>query len=58
MGTGLTPLDEYAARKRDREAAVAARERTHIYLGNAKVTIFVVTLLYTAVRLGELSSTV
>ena len=54
----MTPLDEYAARKRDREATVAARERTHIYLGNAKVAIFVATLIYTAVRLGDLSSTV
>jgi hypothetical protein len=58
VGTGLTPLDDYAARKRDRQATVAARERTHIYLGNAKVAIFVATLIYTAVQLGELSSTV
>ena len=35
------PLDEYAARKRDREAAAAARERTHVHLGNAKVAIFI-----------------
>lgn len=52
------PLNEYAARKHDRAATVAARERTHIYLGNAKVAIFVATLIYTAVRLGDLSSTV
>ncbi len=54
----MTPLDDYAARKHDRQATVAARERTHIYLGNAKVAIFVATLIYTAVRLGDLSSTV
>jgi hypothetical protein len=53
-----TPLDEYAARKRDRETAAAARERTHIYLGNAKVAIFVATLIYTALKLGDLSSVV
>ncbi|MEO7133341.1 MAG: hypothetical protein ABI024_03895, partial [Vicinamibacterales bacterium] len=58
METGLTPLDEYATRKRDRQATVAARERTHVYLGNAKVAIFVGTLIYTAVRLGALSSAV
>ena len=52
----MQPLDEYAARKRDREATAAARERTHIYLGNAKVAIFIVTLIYTAARLGSLSS--
>jgi len=52
------PLNEYAARKHDRAATVAARERTHAYLGNAKVAIFVATLIYTAVRLGDLSSTV
>ena len=53
-----SPLDEYAARKRDRAAVVSARERTHIFLGNAKIAIFVSTLAYTAVRLGNLSSTV
>ena len=54
----MQPLDEYAARKRARETAAAARERTHIYLGNAKVAIFVLTLVYTAARIGDLSSTV
>ena len=52
-----SPLDEYAVRKRDREIAVAARERTHILLGNAKVAIFVVALIYTFVMLGSLSTT-
>jgi hypothetical protein len=45
------PLEEYAARKRDREAAARARERTHIHLGNAKVAIFIGAVIYTAVVL-------
>ena len=53
----MLPLDEYAARKRDRQAAAAARERTHIYLGNAKVAIFVAMVIYTFVMLGSLSTT-
>jgi hypothetical protein len=52
------PLEEYAARQRDREAAAAARERIHIHLGNAKVAIFVGTVIYGAAMLGSLSSTV
>ncbi len=40
------PLDEYAARKHDREAAAARRERTHIHLGNAKVAIFIGAVIY------------
>lgn len=55
--SAINPLDEYAARKRDREAAAAARERTHIHLGNAKVAIFVALVAYTLIRLGSLSST-
>jgi hypothetical protein len=35
-----------------RQAVVAARERTHIHLGNAKVAIFVGALIYGAVTLG------
>jgi hypothetical protein len=42
------PLEEYAARQRDREAAAKARERTHIHLGNAKVAIFIAAVIYTA----------
>lgn len=41
-----SPLQEYAARQRDREAAAAARERTHIHLGNAKVAIFIAAVIY------------
>lgn len=51
-----TPLQEYAARKADRAAAVAARERVHVHLGNAKVAIFIVTLIYTAATIDRLSS--
>ena len=40
------PLEEYAARQRDREAVAAARERTHIHLGNAKVAIFIAAVIY------------
>ncbi|HEX8027506.1 MAG TPA: hypothetical protein VF491_03545 [Vicinamibacterales bacterium] len=52
------PLDEYAVRKRDRQAASAARERVHVNVGNAKVAIFVVTLIYAAVNISNLSSVV
>jgi hypothetical protein len=52
------PLEEYATRKNARQAAAAARERTHIYLGNAKVAIFIAAIIYTAARLGNLSSTI
>jgi len=54
----LDPLAEYASRKRNREAAAAARERVHIYLGNAKVAIFIVAVIYTGARLGSLSSSI
>lgn len=53
----MQPLDEYASRKRDRDLAVKARERTHMHLGNAKVAIFVAIVVYTFVNLGSLSST-
>jgi hypothetical protein len=47
------PLEEYAARKRDREAAANRRERTHIHLGNAKVAIFIGAVIYTAYVLAS-----
>jgi hypothetical protein len=53
----VQPLDEYSARQRSREAIVAARERTHIWLGNAKVAIFVVTVIYSIAMIGSLSAT-
>ena len=50
------PLDEYAQRRRAREADVAARERVHIWLGNAKVAIFIAIAIYWALTLGGDSS--
>lgn len=50
--TPLPPVDEYSRRLAVRQAAVAARERTHIHLGNAKVAIFIGALIYGAVTLG------
>ncbi len=51
-----TPLEEYAQRQRAREADVAARERVHVRLGNAKVAIFLGILIYWALTLGGDSS--
>ena len=52
----ITPLDEYAQRRRAREADVAARERVHVWLGNAKVALFLGILSYWALTLGGDSS--
>ena len=52
------PLQEYAARKSDRAATAAARERVHVHLGNAKVAVFIVTLIYSAATIDHLSSMV
>jgi hypothetical protein len=46
------PLDEYAQRKRSREHDAAAKERVHVWLGNAKVAIFLGVLIYWAVTLN------
>jgi hypothetical protein len=46
------PLEEYALRQRDREATAAARERTHVHLGNAKVAIFIAAVIYGAYALS------
>ena len=48
----MTPLEEYANRQRAREADAAARERVHVWLGNAKVAIFLAILIYWAVTLN------
>ena len=48
----VVPLDEYARRQQAREADVAARERVHVWLGNAKVAIFLGILIYWAVTLN------
>lgn len=47
------PLDEYAARKRARESAVAALDQKHVYLGNAKVAIFIAAVVYSFYALGN-----
>ena len=47
------PIDDYRKRKYDREATAALRERTHVHLGNAKVAIFIVALIYTGYALGN-----
>lgn len=43
------PLDTYRVRAAQRQLAAAARERTHVRLGNAKVAIVIVTMIYWAV---------
>ena len=48
----ISPVEEYARRLKGRQAAAAARERTHLHLGNAKVAIFIGALIYGAVTLG------
>jgi hypothetical protein len=49
----VSPLDEYAQRKAARHATVAARERAHLQLGNAKVTLFLAAIAYGAYALGN-----
>ena len=49
---GRVPVAEYTQRKKAREETAAARERTHVLLGNIKVAIFIATLIYTAYALG------
>ena len=48
----IPPLEEYAKRQRACEADAAARERVHIWLGNAKVAIFIGILIYWAATLN------
>ena len=50
------PLEEYAARKRAREAVAAARERTHVHLGNGKVTLFIAAVIYSGYALNRAPS--
>ncbi|MDP3720714.1 MAG: mismatch repair protein [Acidobacteriota bacterium] len=45
----LSPLDAYRERVAARQLAAAARDRTHVRLGNAKVAIVVGTMIYWAV---------
>ena len=44
-----SPLEEYAQRLAARQQVVAARERAHVRLGNAKVATFLFVLIYWAV---------
>lgn len=46
------PIEEYSRRRQARESAAAAHERVHVWLGNAKVAIFIGILLYWAVTLN------
>lgn len=46
------PLDEYAHRQKAREADAAAHERVHVWLGNAKVAIFIGILIYWGITLN------
>lgn len=48
----LSPLDEYARRRKARQADADAHERVHVRLGNAKVAIFLVIPIYWAVTLN------
>jgi len=50
---GKVPIDEYLKRKIARESAVAALDRKHVYLGNAKVAIFITAVVYTGYALGR-----
>jgi hypothetical protein len=53
LKTVRPPLEEYALRQREREAAATARERTHIHLGNAKVAIFIAAVIYSGYVLSR-----
>jgi hypothetical protein len=52
------PLDTYRARAAERQRAAAAKERTHVRLGNAKVAIVIATMIYWAVTLQGSPSSV
>lgn len=45
----MSPIETYRARLAERQAVAAARERTHVALGNAKVAVFILVLIYWAV---------
>ena len=52
-----SPVDEYAARKTQRDRTAAERERVHVHLGNAKVALFLAAVVYGAYALGNDPST-
>lgn len=49
----MSPSDEYASRKRQREATAAERERAHVNLGNAKVALFLAAVVYGGYAIGN-----
>ena len=53
-----TPLETYGARLAERQAVAAARERSHVALGNAKVAVFILVLIYWAVTVRGNPNTV
>lgn len=53
-----TPLETYGARLAERQAVAAARERSHVALGNAKVAVFILVLIYWAVTVQGNPNTV
>ena len=53
-----TPLETYGARLAERQAVAAARERSHVALGNAKVAVFMLVLIYWAVTVQGNPNTV
>ena len=53
-----TPLEIYRARLAERQAVAAARERSHVALGNAKVAVFMLVLIYWAVTVQGNPNTV
>lgn len=52
------PIEIYRARLAERQAVATTRERTHVALGNAKVAVFILVLIYWAVTIQGNPSTV
>jgi len=53
-----TPLETCGARLAERQAVAAACERSHVALGNAKVAVFILVLIYWAVTVQGNPNTV
>jgi len=52
---GTSPSDEYTQRLAARQLVVGSRDRMHVRLGNAKVAIFIIGLIYWAVTVQNAS---
>ncbi len=52
---GTSPSDQYEHRLAARQLVVASRDRMHVRLGNAKVAIFIIGLIYWAVTVQNAS---